>query len=67
MNAESLIQARHSLHMERLRKWNRLTNAGEERPGLGSHEEDAAAAAAIVDELEHIADVLGIPLEERRG
>lgn len=67
MNAKTLIESRHSVWMERLRELNRRANVGETDAGLVDIETAEAQAAAVVDELEHIASALGITLDERRG
>lgn len=65
MSPSTLIQSRHSLWMSRLRELNQKANDGEQLPGPVSIEEAEAEAVAIIGELEHIADAMGISLDER--
>ncbi len=64
---DKLIQARHSVHLERLRHTKARLSAGETHDGVTSLDELAVAAKAAALELEHLAGVLGIELDEWLG
>ena len=65
LSPTTLIQSRHSLHRERLSEYNAKFNAGEKAPGLEPYEDLSSQTVAVLYELEHLADALGIELEER--
>jgi hypothetical protein len=67
MSAATLIQSRHSLRMAQLRELNRRASeqAAENPDRSLALDTDALACAAIIRELEHMADALGVTLDER--
>lgn len=65
MSAETLVPIRHGLHMELLRGYHGLLHRGETHIGEIDLATIIHAETNAIIELEHLADALGIELDER--